>query len=396
LYFKDNITLKEERDTTLIKFLEIKRNRRLPMLETPENIRSLQRKLYRKAKQKREYRFYALYDKVYRVDILHHAYQLVKSKRGTSGMDGVSYEDIEEYGVEEYIKELSQELKDKTYRPNAVKRAYIPKANGDKRPLGIPILKDRIVQMATKIVIEPIFEADFEANSYGFRPKRNAHDAMEAIEKSIAYGHTTVIDADLSKYFDTISHTKLLALVAKRVVDKNILKLIKGIRSQVTTTIHFWLVEVYKEGYSQQMVATILGISQQAVYAVIKRNRKCIIVVSCPLLPAPFCPKSAKQIRLTIRRWKIQLRSDLSLAEIAKAFSPVIRGWVNYYSLFAQYKTLDVMRYFDRRLERWAKRKFKSLKRRQGRANKRMTIIAKTNPTLFPHWHIKYAAKLAK
>jgi len=197
------------------------------MLKTPINISSLQRKLYRKAKQENEFRFYALYDKVYRVDILTHAYQLVKHNRGTSGIDGLTYDDIEEYGVEEYIKEIAQELKDKTYKPNGVKRVLIPKPNGDKRPLGIPTIKDRVVQMAMKIVIEPIFEASFEPNSYGFRPKRNAHGAMQVIEKSIAYGYTTVIDADLSQYFDTISHSKLLTLVAKKVVDKNILKLIK-------------------------------------------------------------------------------------------------------------------------------------------------------------------------
>ena len=197
------------------------------MLETPLNIQTLQRKLYCKAKQTSNFRFYALYDKVYRIDILTHAYNLVKHNRGAPGIDGVSYADIEKYGVEKYIKELSQELKAKEYKPNAVKRVYIPKSNGKKRPLGIPTLKDRIVQMATKIVIEPIFEANFEPNSYGFRPKRNAHQAIEDIEKNLAYGYTTVIDADLSQYFDTIPHTKLLLLVAKRVVDKNILRLIK-------------------------------------------------------------------------------------------------------------------------------------------------------------------------
>ena len=197
------------------------------MLETPPNIQTLQRKLYCKAKQESDFRFYALYDKVYRVDILTHAYHLVKHNRGTPGIDGVSYADIEEQGVKRYIKELSQELKSKEYKPNAIKRVYIPKSNGQKRPLGIPTLKDRIVQMATKIVIEPIFEADFEPNSYGFRPKRDAHQAMQDIEKNLAYGYTTVIDADLSQYFDTIPHKQLLLLVAKRVVDKNILRLIK-------------------------------------------------------------------------------------------------------------------------------------------------------------------------
>ena len=197
------------------------------MLITPIKIRQLQRKLYRKAKLESDFRFYALYDKVYRVDVLTHAYNLVKHNSGSSGIDGVTYDDIEEYGLEQYIQELALELKEKRYQPNAVNRVYIPKSNGDKRPLGIPTLKDRIVQMATKIVIEPIFEADFEDNSYGFRPKRNAHQAMDEIAKNLVYGHTTVIDADISKYFDTIPHNRLLALVAKKVVDKNILRLIK-------------------------------------------------------------------------------------------------------------------------------------------------------------------------
>jgi len=174
------------------------------MLITPIKIRQLQRKLYRKAKLESDFRFYALYDKVYRVDVLTHAYNLVKHNSGSSGIDGVTYDDIEEYGLEQYIQELALELKEKRYQPNAVNRVYIPKSNGDKRPLGIPTLKDRIVQMATKIVIEPIFEADFEDNSYGFRPKRNAHQAMDEIAKNLVYGHTTVIDADISKYFDTI------------------------------------------------------------------------------------------------------------------------------------------------------------------------------------------------
>ncbi|NEW60115.1 group II intron reverse transcriptase/maturase [Sulfurovum sp. bin170] len=197
------------------------------MLKTPFRIRDLQRKLYRKAKQSSDYKFYTLYDKVYRVDILTYAYKRIRLRGGTSGIDGASFEDIEAYGAERYIQELSLELKENRYRPSPVKRVYIPKSNGDKRPLGIPTIKDRIVQMATKIVIEPIFETDFEDNSYGFRPKRNAHQAMDEIAKNLIYGHTTVIDADLSKYFDTISHTKLLSLVAKRVVDKNILRLIK-------------------------------------------------------------------------------------------------------------------------------------------------------------------------
>ena len=199
------------------------------MLKTPENIRELQRKLYRKAKQEKEYRFYLLYDKVYRPDILNHAYKLVKSNKGAPGIDGETFDSIEEKegGAEKYLEEITGALKRKEYKPQAVRRVYIPKSAGGKRPLGIPVIRDRVVQMAVKIVIEPIFEADFQDNSYGFRPKRNAHQAVEDVNSHLFKGKTDVIDADISKYFDTIPHDRLMQLVAKRIVDKQILKLIK-------------------------------------------------------------------------------------------------------------------------------------------------------------------------
>jgi RNA-directed DNA polymerase len=199
------------------------------VLKTPEKIRELQRKLYRKAKQEKEYRFYLLYDKIYRMDILSHAYRLARANKGAPGIDGETFDSIEERegGVEKYLEKIAGELKRKDYKPQAVRRVYIPKAAGGKRPLGIPVIKDRIVQMAVKIVIEPIFEADFQDSSYGFRPKRNAHQAVEDVRNHLLEGKTEVIDADISKYFDTIPHDKLMQLVAKRIVDKNILKLIK-------------------------------------------------------------------------------------------------------------------------------------------------------------------------
>ena len=199
------------------------------MLETPERIRELQRKLYQKAKREKRFRFYALYDKVSRRDILRHAYRLVKENKGAPGIDGVTFATIEgmEGGKERYLKSIAKELWEKSYKPMPVRRVYIPKADGGKRPLGIPTIKDRVVQMSTKIVIEPIFEADFEESSYGFRPKRNAHQAMADVSLHLRKGQTQVIDADITKYFDNIPHDKLLKLVAKRVVDKNILRLIK-------------------------------------------------------------------------------------------------------------------------------------------------------------------------
>jgi len=198
------------------------------MLATPEGIRTLQRKLYTKAKQEPAYRFYALYDKVWRADILNYAYHLVRANKGSPGVDGISFEAIEQTtGIDAFGSQLAQDLKEKTYHPSPVRRVMIPKADGSLRPLGIPTIRDRVAQMAVKLVLEPIFEADFCPNSYGFRPKRSAHDAVDAIAEALHRGYTRVIDADLSKYFDSIPHAKLLAVVAERIVDGAILHLIK-------------------------------------------------------------------------------------------------------------------------------------------------------------------------
>src|SRR5450756_311257 len=197
------------------------------MLATPEGIRTLQRKLYVKAKQEPAYRFYALYDKIYRADLLSHAWRLVKANKGSPGVDGKTFEAIERgEGVEAFLWELAHDLKGKTYRASPVRRVMIPKADGSKRPLGIPTIRDRVAQMAVKLVIEPIFEADFCPHSYGFRPKRSAHDAVDDIANTLWAGYTQVIDADLSKYFDSIPHSKLMAVVAERIVDGGILHLI--------------------------------------------------------------------------------------------------------------------------------------------------------------------------
>ena len=198
------------------------------MLTTPENIRTLQRKLYRKAKQEKGYRFYALYDKVYRTDILSHAYRLVRANKGSAGIDGVTFEAIETgEGVTAFLADLEEALRSKTYLPDPVKRVMIPKTNGGKRPLGIPTIRDRVAQMAVKLVIEPIFEADFCDNSYGFRPRKSAHDAVDDVAYAMNRGYTGVIDADLSKYFDTIPQSNLLAVVAERISDGEILRIIK-------------------------------------------------------------------------------------------------------------------------------------------------------------------------
>jgi RNA-directed DNA polymerase len=191
-------------------------------------VRVLQRGLYRAAKAQKERRFGVLYDKVYRDDILWLAWEKVRTNRGSAGVDGRTIRNIEEAGVGQFLEGLAEELREKRYRPNRVRRTYIPKpGKPEKRPLGIPVIKDRVVQAAVKIVIEPIFEADFQPCSYGFRPKRDAHQAIEAVSKYVTYGCAQVIDADLKGYFDSIPHEKLMVVIARRISDKWILRLIR-------------------------------------------------------------------------------------------------------------------------------------------------------------------------
>lgn len=197
-------------------------------LATPEAIRKLQRALYQRAKNDPRFRAYALYDKVYRPDILAHAYALAKANGGAPGPDGCTFAEIEATGRERWLEELRDELKTKTYRPGPVRRVYIPKLNGGERPLGIPNIRDRVVQTAAKLLLEPLFEADFTPDSFGFRPKRDAHQALDAIREALHDGMYWVIDADVQAYFDTIPHDRLMKTVAERVVDGAMLALVKG------------------------------------------------------------------------------------------------------------------------------------------------------------------------
>jgi len=179
-------------------------------LTTPSKIRELQIKLYRKAKNEPGYRFYMLYDKIYREDILAHAYARARANQGAPGVDGQTFERIESAGLDEWLTGIRQELRSKTYQPQPVRRVMIPKPGGGERPLGIPTIRDRVVQTAAKIVLEPIFEADLEPSAYGYRPKRSAQDAIRKVHKLICEGYTDVVDADLSKYLDRVPYCPLV------------------------------------------------------------------------------------------------------------------------------------------------------------------------------------------
>jgi len=197
-------------------------------LAPPPKLRRLQEALYTKAKQEPAYRFDLLYDKVYRADILAHAYALSKQHGGAPGVDGVTFEDIEAAGLEPWLAAVGEALRTETYRPQPVRRVLIPKPGGPgERPLGIPVIRDRVVQTAAWLILQPIFEADLEPTAYGYRPGRTALEAVQEVHRALGAGHTEVIDADVSQYFDAIPHADLMKSLARRISDRRILRLLK-------------------------------------------------------------------------------------------------------------------------------------------------------------------------
>ena len=231
-------------------------------MSSAERVQMYQRKLYLKAKQEKGYRFYILYDKTFLNFMLQEAWERVKANGGSSGIDGMTFEAIEAAGVGEFLKTLSEELRQQTYEASAVKRVWIPKSNGGKRPLGIPTIKDRVAQMACKMVIEPIFEADFEDSSYGFRPKRSGQEAITKIREHLQSGKTEVYDADLSNYFDTIPHEKLKIALEERIAEKRVLKLINK-----------WLkAPIYEEGQFKGGKTNREGVPQGGVISPLLSN----------------------------------------------------------------------------------------------------------------------------
>ncbi len=196
-------------------------------LSTPKSVQKLQRALHAKAKAEPGFRFYALYDKLYRQDILSHAYAQCRANRGASGVDGQDFAEVEAYGVERWLGELAFALRKEVYRPEPIRRVFIPKANGKRRPLGIPTLRDRVCMTAAVLVLEPIFEADLPPEQNGYRPGHSARQAVTKVEKALYRGYPDVVDADLADYFGSIPHAELLKSVARRVVDRRMLHLIK-------------------------------------------------------------------------------------------------------------------------------------------------------------------------
>lgn len=236
--------------------------RRRKEIPDAERVLTLQQKLYQKATQERGYRFYVLYDKMFIPYMLREAWKTVKSNGGSPGVDGITIADIEKQGIDTYLTELGEDLRKQTYQPQAVKRVMIPKANGGERPLGIPTVRDRIAQTVCKMILEPIFESDFEDSSYGFRPNRSSKDAVRAIKENLKQGNTMVYDADLSRYFDTIPHDKLQIALKERIADPRILKLINK-----------WLqVPVYEDGRYKSGKGNRMGTPQGGVISPLLAN----------------------------------------------------------------------------------------------------------------------------
>ncbi len=398
-------------------------------MTSEERVRQFQIRLYRKAKQDKTFRFYVLYDKLSLGYMLKEAWKRVKQNKGAAGYDGVSIADVEKYGVDKYLSEIADEVRQEAYKAQPVLRVYIPKANGKLRPLGIPTVKDRIVQMCCKLVIEPIFEADFQDCSYGFRPKRSAKDAITRVKGHVATERLRqVYDADLSGFFDNIPHDRLMKLVEQRISDRRILRLIRmwlktpvfednrltkskkgtpqgGVISPLLANIYLNLIDkavnrpdghFHRYGvrivrYADDFILLARKIPQHCIdylHSMLHRmglevNEEKTRLVNMQAEPFDFLgftfrydrdlfvknkkylniiprKKSAQALRTKIREY-LHRNGHRNPAELTKGLNPILRGWMNYYSIprvsYPQMEKRKLRWYMMESLHRYYRRK---------------------------------------
>ena len=326
-------------------------------LSTPDSVQKLQAALHAKAKGSPGYRFYAVYDKLYRADVLAYAYARCKANGGAAGVDGQGFEDIESYGRERWLGELAQKLREKTYRPEAVRRVWIPKPDGKQRPLGIPTVKDRVAQMAAVLVLEPIFEADLPPEQYAYRPGRSALDAVRHVHRLLRTGHVEVVDADLSGYFDSLPHAELLKSVARRVVDGAVLHLVKMWLTAATAMRSLMAALKLTVNESKTRVCRLpedtfdfLGYTLGRCYS---RTDGRAYLGTRP------SKKSLRRVFAAIRERSGRRETWRSVPEQIARLNPVLRGWANYFCLGPVSRAYRAVDYHARRwLRQWLRAKY--------------------------------------